>query len=216
LTVDVAVARQYVEQAQCLARELGIEEQVPFAWLLERPGIFRMEDVDVPDTATVWPFVAEALDRALDALVAQRAVEGAALATEIYGRAGELEHEVAVVAHRAPAAAARREARLRERLRALVGELGIEEGRILVEAAAWAEKTDVTEELARLRSHLDQLRSMLDKGGPAGRPLDFLIQELHREVNTVGSKADDLEVSQAVLAAKGLIEKMREQVQNLE
>jgi uncharacterized protein (TIGR00255 family) len=216
LTVDVAVARQYVEQAQCLARELGIEEQVPFAWLLERPGIFRMEDVDVPDTATVWPFVAEALDRALDALVAQRAVEGAALATELYGRAGELEHEVAVVAHRAPAAAARREARLRERLRALVGELGIEEGRILVEAAAWAEKTDVAEELARLRSHLDQLRSMLDKGGPAGRPLDFLIQELHREVNTVGSKADDLEVSQAVLAAKGLIEKMREQVQNLE
>jgi uncharacterized protein (TIGR00255 family) len=74
----------------------------------------------------------------------------------------------------------------------------------------------VTEELARLRSHLDQLRGMLDKGGSVGRQVDFLIQELYREVNTVGSKADDLEVSQAVVAAKGVIEKMREQTQNLE
>jgi uncharacterized protein (TIGR00255 family) len=120
------------------------------------------------------------------------------------------------VTARAPAAAARREERLRERLRSLVGELRIDETRILTEAAAWAEKTDVTEELARLGSHLEQLRTMLDKGGPLGRQLDFLIQELHREVNTVGSKADDLEVSQAVLAAKGIIEKMREQTQNLE
>jgi uncharacterized protein (TIGR00255 family) len=113
-------------------------------------------------------------------------------------------------------AAARRETRLRDRLRALVGDLKVDETRILTEAAAWAEKTDVAEELARLRSHLDQFRSMLDKGGPVGRQLDFLIQELLREVNTVGSKADDLDVSQAVLTAKGVVEKMREQVQNLE
>ena len=117
---------------------------------------------------------------------------------------------------RAPAAAARREARLRERIRALIGEVHVDEARILTEAATWAEKTDVAEELARLRSHVDQFRSALDKGGPLGRQLDFLIQELHREVNTIGSKADDLEVSHAVVAAKGVIEKMREQTQNLE
>jgi uncharacterized protein (TIGR00255 family) len=82
--------------------------------------------------------------------------------------------------------------------------------------AIWADKTDVREEMTRLRAHLDQLLVLLDKGGPVGRALDFLIQELNREVNTIGSKADDLELSQAALAAKGIIEKMREQAQNLE
>ena len=86
----------------------------------------------------------------------------------------------------------------------------------MTEVAIWAEKTDVREELTRLSAHLDQLQALLDKGGPVGRALDFLIQELNREVNTIGSKADDLELSQAALAAKGIIEKMREQTQNLE
>src|SRR5438093_1037341 len=94
-------------------------------------------------------------------------------------------------------------------------ELGAAIG-VLGEVAVWAEKTDVREELIRLRAHLEQLAQVLGRGGAVGRPLDFLIQELNREVNTVASKADDLEVSQAALAAKGLIEKMREQVQNLE
>jgi uncharacterized protein (TIGR00255 family) len=86
----------------------------------------------------------------------------------------------------------------------------------MTEVAIWAEKADVHEELTRLSAHLDQLQALLDKGGPVGRALDFLIQELNREVNTIGSKADDLELSQAALAAKGIIEKMREQAQNLE
>ena len=111
---------------------------------------------------------------------------------------------------------ARREARLRERIRALLGGAPVDEGRILVEVAAWADKTDVREELTRLRAHLTQVAQVLDAGGQVGRALDFLVQELHREVNTIAAKADDLELSQAALAAKGVIEKMREQVQNLE
>src|SRR3989442_971762 len=110
----------------------------------------------------------------------------------------------------------RREERLRERLRVLLAETAIDEARIVTEAAIWADKSDVTEELARLRAHLAEFTLLLDKGGPVGRPLDFLIQELNREVNTVASKADDLEMSQAALAAKGVLEKIREQVQNLE
>ena len=216
LTLDAALAREYVSRARALGAEIGLGGDVALTWVLERPGVVRIEDVEPPEASTLWPGVADALSRTLDELVAQRAAEGAALAGALRGLIGDLEGEVQVIATRAPAAAARREARVRERMRALVGELAIDEGRILTEAAAWAERTDVTEELARLRSHLDQFRSMLDKGGPVGRPLDFLIQELLREVNTVGSKADDLDVSQAVLAAKGVIEKMREQVQNLE
>src|SRR2546428_693871 len=94
--------------------------------------------------------------------------------------------------------------------------ISVDQARILGEVAIWAEKTDVREELTRLRAHLEQCALVLAGGGAVGRPLDFLIQELNREVNTIASKADDLEVSQAALAAKGLIEKMREQVQNLE
>jgi uncharacterized protein (TIGR00255 family) len=117
---------------------------------------------------------------------------------------------------RAPQAASRRSDRLRERLRTMLADAPLDETRILTEVAVWAQKTDVTEELARLRAHLEDLGAKLDKGGPVGRPLDFLIQELNREVNTLGAKADDLELSQAALAAKGMLEKMREQVQNLE
>lgn len=213
---DAALAREYLTRARALAAEVELESDVTLGWLLERPGVLRVEDVEPPDPDTLWPVLAAALGGALDALVAQRTTEGAALAAELSARLGGLASQVELVALRAPAATRRREERLRDRLRALVGELGIDESRILIEAATWAEKTDVTEEITRLGAHLDQLRSMLDKGGPLGRQLDFLIQELHREVNTIGAKADDLEVSQAVVAAKGVIEKMREQTQNLE
>ena len=98
----------------------------------------------------------------------------------------------------------------------MLGDAGVDEGRIITEVAIWADKTDVTEELARLRAHLNQFAAALDKGGTVGRPLDFLIQELGREVNTASAKADDLELSQAAIAAKGVLEKIREQVQNLE
>ena len=92
----------------------------------------------------------------------------------------------------------------------------VDEGRVITEVAIWADKSDVTEELARLRAHLEQFTTTLDKGGAVGRALDFLIQELGREINTAASKGDDLELSQAAIAAKGVLEKMREQVQNLE
>jgi uncharacterized protein (TIGR00255 family) len=213
---DAALAYEYVAQARALAEALGLPADVRLDWVLERPGVFRVEDVQPPEPSAVWPVLADTLARALDALVAQRAAEGGALGAELRTLVTALEHQVSEIAARAPAGAARREDRLRERLRALVGSLAIDESRILIEAAAWAEKTDVAEELARLRIHLTEVRAMLDKGGPLGRRLDFLVQELHREVNTIGSKADDLEVSQGVLTAKGIIEKLREQTQNLE
>lgn len=216
LRVDAALAGDYLGQARALSSTLGLGDDVPLGWILDRPGVLRVEDVEPPDPATLWPSLEDALNRALNGLVAQRTIEGAALAVELGALAGDLQGFVNEVGARAPVAAARREERLRERLRSLLVDAGVDEARIVTEAAVWADKTDVTEELARLRSHLEQLRQMLDKGGPVGRPLDFLIQELNREVNTIGSKADDLDVSQAVIAAKSVIEKMREQIQNLE
>jgi uncharacterized protein (TIGR00255 family) len=101
-------------------------------------------------------------------------------------------------------------------MQAMLAGAALDPARLATEVAVWADKTDVSEELARLRAHLAQLATLLAGDGPVGRTLDFLIQEIHREVNTIGSKADDLEISQAIIAAKSTLEKMREQVQNLE
>ena len=214
--VDGALAREYVARARALAMELGLEGAPNLTWVLERPGVVRLEEPEPVEPAAPWPLLAEALGRALDELVARRTAEGERLVEALRTLHAELTTMVDVVAARGPAAAARREDRLRERLRALLAETAIDEARIVTEAAIWADKSDVTEELARLRAHLAELTLLLDKGGPVGRPLDFLIQELNREVNTVASKADDLEMSQAALTAKGVLEKIREQVQNLE
>src|SRR5437899_693516 len=205
ISVDQALAAQYIARARALGSAIGIGGDVTLAWVLERPGVVRLEEADAPAPDTAWPILSDALTRALDELVARRTAEGEALGADLQKLTADLRAQTDLVEARVPAAVARREARLRERIRALLGE-----------APIWAEKTDVREELTRLRAHLEQCALVLAGGGAVGRPLDFLIQELNREVNTIASKADDLEVSQAALAAKGLIEKMREQVQNLE
>jgi uncharacterized protein (TIGR00255 family) len=213
---DTELARRYVEQARHLAREIGVPSDVDLRWVLERPGVLEHSDVPPIEAAAVWPLVTDALTRALDELVERRTTEGAALATELRELGSALAGVLGQMTGRAPLAASRREERLRERMTAMLAGTNVDESRVATEVAVWATKTDVTEELARLRVHLDEFGLMLDKGGSVGRPFDFLIQEMHREVNTVGSKADDLELSQAALAAKGLLEKIREQVQNLE
>ena len=217
IRVDTALAAQYVEQARALGRAAGLGDEVPLAWVLERPGVVvPTEDADTTAGTLTWPVLAEVLGRALDELVACRATEGEALAAELRAQHAALRTQVDLIAARAPEALARYQARLRERIGALLGDVVLDEGRVLTEVAIWAEKTDVREELTRLGAHLEQLAALLERGGAVGRPLDFLIQELNREVNTIASKADDLELSQSALAAKGIIEKMREQAQNLE
>jgi uncharacterized protein (TIGR00255 family) len=216
VAIDAALAREYAERARALASEVGLAGDVSLAWILERSGVVRLEEPELPDADALWPTVETALTRAIDTLIAQRTTEGTALAAELRALRVELNGHVDTMTTRAPLGAARREERLRERIKALLAGAGVDEGRILTEVAVWAEKADIAEELARLRAHLDQLGATLDKGGPVGRSLDFLLQELNREVNTVASKADDLELSQTALAAKGVLEQMREQVQNLE
>jgi uncharacterized protein (TIGR00255 family) len=214
--VDTELARRYVEQARQLARDVGVAGDVDIAWVLDQPGVIEQTEAPPGDAQALAPAVLDALSRALDALLERRCAEGAALALELRALGGALGGVLVQMTGRAPVAAARREERLRERMAALLADTNVDEARIATEVAVWATKTDVTEELARLRVHLDEFGLMLDKGGALGRQLDFLIQEMNREVNTVGSKADDLELSQLALGAKGLLEKIREQVQNIE
>lgn len=216
--VDPALAHLWLGEARALGKELGLDDDVSLTWVLDRPGVARLEEGEPADSqpSLAWPTLAQALNATLDSLVARRAAEGELLVAELRALHLELGAMVEQIGERVPTAMTRRTERLRERIRALLGDATLDEGRIATEIAVWAERTDITEELVRLRAHLEQFALTLDKGGSVGRLFDFIIQELNREVNTVGAKADDLELSQAVIAAKGVLEKMREQVQNLE
>lgn len=216
LNVDAALARRYVEQALALGDALALRGAPTVEWLLERPGVVTLGEAEGIAPEAGWPVLAEALARAMEELVARREAEGGALAKELAALSEALAAEVEGMAQRVPAALAQRAARVRERIKALLDEHPLDEGRLAMEAAVWADKTDISEELARLKAHLSQFTGLLKEGGPVGRTLDFLVQELNREANTVASKANDLELSQLALAAKGHLEKIREQVQNVE
>jgi len=217
LSFDMKLAREYTEMARRLAEELQLEGGGPsLGWVLAQPGVISREAEPTLSVDEAWPLLEEALSRALGELEKRRDAEGAALSLELLAlHAGFCTH-VDTIVELAPAAVERRAARLRTRIKAMLGESAVDESRVLTEVAVWAEKTDISEELARLRTHLDQLVLLLRGGGSVGRTLDFLAQEMNREVNTIGSKADDLEISQAVIAAKSALEKLREQAQNIE
>jgi uncharacterized protein (TIGR00255 family) len=216
LRVDLAQARRYAEIVRQLAEETNLASGATVTWLCEQPGVITRDAEPVLTSDEAWPLLERALTLALGELVARRSAEGEALRRDLEALSAILRGQVTVIAERAPAAVARRTTRLRERIQSLLGETAIDESRITVEVAVWADKTDIREELARLRAHLDQLAALLAEGGSVGRTLDFLIQEMNREVNTIGSKADDLEISQTVIAAKSTLEKLREQAQNIE
>ena len=216
LSVNTAEAREYEAAARTLADELGLTPSLRIEWLLAQPGVLVRDAEPAVSPEEGWTLLAQGLEAALADLVARREAEGKALAQELGTLHQMLEAGVALIVARVPAAQARRATRFRERVQALLSEIPVDQGRLATEVAALAERADITEELARLRVHLGELRARIDEGGTVGRPLDFLIQEINREVNTVGSKADDLEISQAVIAAKATLEKIREQVQNIE
>ncbi len=216
LTVNLAQAREYTELAKKVVEELELSRGPSFEWLMDQPGVISREAEPAVSPEECWPLLEEALGGALRELGARRSAEGQVLGLELAGLHERLGAHVDVMEQRAPAAVERRAGRLRERIRSLLGDATMDEARIATEMAVWAEKTDITEELARLRAHLGELARIVRDGGTVGRTLDFLIQEINREVNTVGSKADDLEISQAAIAAKGVLEKLREQIQNIE
>ena len=216
LSVNIAQGREYADAARRLADALELPDGPSLGWVMGQPGVLTREEQVPLSAEEAWPLLEKALGGALALMVERRETEGAALAKELATLGDALAGHVETVARRAPAAVERRAARLRERMQAMLGDASLDPARLAAEVAVWADRTDVSEELARLRAHLGQLTALLAGDEPVGRTLDFLIQEINREVNTVGSKADDLEISQTVIAAKAALEKMREQAQNIE
>ena len=216
LTVNLAQAREYAEAARTLAAALDLGDGPSLGWVMGQSGVLTREEQAPLSAEEAWPLLERALSAALAELVERRETEGGALGQELAGLGETLATHVDTVARRAPMAVERRAARLRERMQAMLAGAEIDQSRLATEVAVWADKTDVSEELARLRAHLTQLSALLAGDGQVGRTLDFLIQEINREVNTIGSKADGLRVSNLVISAKAELEKMREQVQNVE
>lgn len=214
--VNAPLAREYIEQALSLGKSLGLDGAATIEWVLGCPGVLTLDEPEPLSQDEAWRLLAHSLTGALTELVASREREGEAIRKELAVFHDRLAAETERMAVRAAASLDHRQKRFRERMAALLGDATIDEGRLAMEVAVWTERTDIAEELVRLTAHLAEWRRLMGEGGSVGRTLDFLIQEMNRETNTIASKADDLELSQAAIATKSLLEKLREQVQNLE
>jgi len=212
--VDTALAGAYKAALESLAAAVGKEADVPLSDYARLPDVLTVQEKE-EDQETVRDLFARALDGALDALIAMREDEGARMKADILEKIGNIEVLRGRVAERAPLVVAEYRDKLHQRIAQLTdGE--IDEARLITEVAIFADRAAIDEELVRLLSHTAAIRETVELPEPVGRKLDFLVQELNREVNTIGSKASDTMIAQAVVSAKGEIEKLREQVQNVE
>ena len=215
VAVNEPLARGYYEALTRLKDMFSLEDGLNAVTLAKFPDVLTVTKAE-EDLESVAADICAVLDEALAAYNAMRTVEGGKLREDIAGRADTIEAVVGKVEERSPQTVAAYREKLRARMQEVLQSTAIDESRILTEAAIFADKIAVDEETVRLRSHLSQLRTMLESDQPIGRKLDFLIQEVNRECNTIGSKCNDLTIAQEVVNMKAEVEKIREQVQNSE
>ena len=215
LVVDKSLAEQYVRLAKEFESNYSLTNDFCVMSLMRSPDVVT-EQMGEEGTEALENILKQTLENALDNLLEMRKAEGVKLEKDILSRAETVEKLVLEVAERAPMIKADYEARLRTKMEEILGDVKYDETRLLQEVAIFADKSNIDEELTRLKSHIEQLRDICKNGVDAGKKLDFLMQEFNRETNTVCSKSNDLEITRRGLALKNEIEKMREQVQNIE
>jgi len=213
--VDIELARTYQQSMIRLAEELDMEATIDMNMLIGLPDVLTREQQS-EDVEAVRPLVFQAVDQALSQSREMRMAEGEALKHELAGRLRLFTDLLESIAVDIPRLTVERESNLKERLDRLLGTVDLDPARLAQEVAVIVDKVDVTEELVRLRSHISQFADLLTADEPVGRKLDFLIQEFLREVNTIASKISDAETAHKTVALKSELEKMREQVQNIE
>jgi uncharacterized protein (TIGR00255 family) len=213
--VDVALAEAYARAFGEIQARLGLPGAVTLSDILRSDGVVRLDERQI-DVDAARGALGEGLSRALEALVAMRGREGEALSGDLDSRLATVEELVARVAEQSPRVVEAYRTRLAERVAELARGIPTDPTRLAQEVALFADRTDVAEEVTRLRSHIAQARALLASGEPAGRKLDFVVQEMHREANTIGSKSQSADLSGVVVSLKAEIERMREQVQNVE
>ena len=215
VAVNEPLARGYYEALTKIRDMFSLEGELTAAVLAKFPDVLTVTKAE-EDLESVAGDICAVLDEALEAYNAMRAVEGEKLCEDIAGRVTTIETVVGKVEERSPQTVAAYREKLTARMQEVLQSTTIDESRILTEAAIFADKIAVDEETVRLRSHIAQLRTMLKSDQPVGRKLDFLILEVNRECNTIGSKCNDLTIAQDVVNMKAEVEKIREQVQNIE
>lgn len=216
ITPNFAVLDQYVSTLNAMKERYGITESISLGLLARYPEGLSITYKEA-DEDTIWALLSEALDKALDALMVMREREGEQLADDVLGRVDTVQEILGKIEAQSPQLVEAYQARLTERIKELLSEASdIDEARIVHEVAIFADKTNIAEEIVRLRSHFVQIADIFKTGGAIGRKLDFLIQEMNREINTIGSKSPDLGIASSVIEVKSEIEKIREQVQNIE
>jgi uncharacterized protein (TIGR00255 family) len=217
--LNTVAIRAYLDQLRPLAKEMGLGEGgQTLAPILAIPGVVVEPDPADLDPAADWNLIGTVLEQALDKLQAMRLEEGKAMEQELLGLVDHIDHELELVRARAPKVVEDYRTKLHERVGQLVRDLGVsvEQEDLIKEVAIFAERGDVTEEIVRLASHLVQFRDVVREPESPGRKLDFVTQEMFREANTIGSKANDVAIARHVVEIKGAIEKIRELVQNVE
>ena len=212
---DLDLATAYVTALNDLKRVLSLSGTLDLSDLIGFPDLIKIEE-QKEDLEASWPAVAAGTGTALDGLLSMRATEGARLASDLVQRVERLGRTIGEVEERAPHVVREHHARLSRRVQELAGTAPVDPVRLATEVAVFAERSDITEEVTRFRSHLAQFQATLASGGAVGRTLEFIVQELGRETNTLGNKANDLEITRHVIAMKGELESLREQIQNVE
>ncbi len=215
VTVNEPLARGYVNAIAQIAEEFGVPEDLTALSVARFSDVLSISKAPV-DEDELWEKVEPAVSEALDDFVSMRATEGDKLSRDVLSRADKIIDNVTYIEERSPETVRLYSEKLLERMRTVLGDTQIDESRILTEAAVYADKVAVAEETVRLRSHIDQLHTLLDSEEAVGRKLDFLIQEINREANTIGSKAQDVDIARRVIDIKAEVEKIREQIQNIE
>jgi uncharacterized protein (TIGR00255 family) len=213
---DVVVA--YYEQMGSLSDELNLPPSKDIGYLLQLPGVISEHNAEEIDADAQWPLIEHVVEEALSRLNAFRVREGESMRRELSTHCGLVRDQLQVVSEQAPHVVVQYRDRLRERVAQLLkdAEVSISHADLIREVSIFADRCDINEEILRLKSHLDQFEDCLTEGQSAGRKLEFLCQEMFREINTIGSKSNSIDIAHAVVEMKGTVEKLREIVQNVE
>ncbi len=215
ITVNREIIADYVNALREIKDEFDLTDDLSLSSVMRIPDAFTVVKAET-DEEQLWKDIYSVLEQALDNFVRMRETEGAKMRADILSRLCVIEKYVGFVEERSPKIVEDYRKRLFDRMSEVLDGKNIDESRILLEVGIFSEKTAVDEETVRLRSHISQLREMLESSEPVGRKLDFLVQEMNRETNTIGSKVQDIEVTRVVVDQKSEIEKIREQIQNIE
>lgn len=215
VSINEPLAKGYAKAVNDLAEMFGVENDLTPLSLARFSDVLSISKAPV-DEEELWNKVKEAVSQALAQFISMRETEGEKLKNDVLSRADTIISNVAYIEERSPETVKLYTEKLLERMKNVLGDTQVDEARLLTEAAVFADKVAVAEETVRLRSHIDQLRTMLSSDEAIGRKLDFLVQEINREANTIGSKAQDVDIARKVIDIKAEVEKIREQIQNIE